>query len=241
MQSVMRALRVLEAVAEAGEPIGVAQLARDLDLPKTTVQRNLDALAQAGWIRPESRNGVTRWVLSMRAFHIGRNFSPYAELRSLSLPYLQRIATVADENAHLAVRDGDNLVVLERVSSTQPIQHVLAVGAMMPLATTASGKAYLAGLPEPEVEKILAGLDLDVATRQASLADVRACRARGYAIQSNLFRRGLTAVSCPVVDRSGTSVAALSISAPEGRMPPETCERWGLLLVEVAADLGARL
>lgn len=241
VQSVIRALRVLEAVGESKEPIGVAQLARELGLPKTTVQRNLDALSQAGWIRPDAGNGLTRWVLSMRAFRISRNFSPYAELRSLSLPYLQRIAAVADENAHLSVRDGDSMVVVERVSSTQPIQHVLAVGSVMPLASTASGQAYLAALPDAEVEAVLADLDLDAATRRASLEDVRRCRDRGYAIQSNLFRPGLTAVSCPVVDRAGQPVGALSVSAPEGRMSAEVCDRWGRLLVETARDLSAHL
>lgn len=70
MQSVLNALRVLEEVA-ARQPVGVADLARALDLPKSSAQRALRTLDTAGWIRPAGGE-VTRWVLTTKALQVGR-------------------------------------------------------------------------------------------------------------------------------------------------------------------------
>lgn len=83
MQNVLNALRALEEVAER-QPIGVAELARAMDLPKSSVQRALVTLHTAGWIRPASGT-TTRWMVTTKALHVGRHAT--GELRCATSPY----------------------------------------------------------------------------------------------------------------------------------------------------------
>jgi IclR family acetate operon transcriptional repressor len=242
MQSVIKALQVLEAIGDSPEAIGVGQLSRQLALPKSTVQRNVETLEKAGWIRPDNRWGTTRWVFTLRAFRISRNVSVYAELRSLALPVLQRIANETDENVHLSVPDAGVMVVLERVSSTRPIQAVLEVGMKLPLLTTASGQAYLSALPTDDVVDMIRELEGEnPPNADQHLQEIREARERGYALRSNRFRADASAVSSVVTSPTGEPMGALSISAPSSRMPAETCARWGRLLCKTAEELGKAL
>ena len=242
MQSVLKAFRVLEAVGDARRPMGVGELSRLLELPKSTVQRNLETLEQAGWTRQDHTGGATRWTLTFRVLSMGRNLSVNRQLRTTLLPYVQRIANETDENTHVSVRNGEVMIVIERISSTHPVQAVLDVGEHLPLLTTASGQALLAAMEAGEVNEILhASHDVSAAMRKQILAEIDEVKVRGYAQQSLRFRAGASAVSAPILSRSGEPLAALSISAPTVRMPPEVCERWGALLADTATEIRGQL
>src|SRR5215471_12749022 len=114
MQSVLRSLAVLEAVAEH-QPVRVGELTPLLGLPKSTVQRSLETLAEAGWLR-QVDGDLTRWALTSRAQSVVLRSGGDADLREYALRPMQRLRDVAGETTHLFVPTGSyQVVVIERV------------------------------------------------------------------------------------------------------------------------------
>jgi IclR family transcriptional regulator, acetate operon repressor len=246
VQSVVNALRVLEAVA-ATQPVGVSELARTVGLPKTSVQRAARTLHHAGWIQPLGTE-PTRWALTTRM--LGLSLDAYGEygLRDLAHPLMQHIRDQTGETVHLIVLDGehDEGVVVHRVDSDQSIRAFVKVGSRSPLHATASGKAMLSRMPAAEVDRILdAGLAAytrhtltDPAALRAELAEFRES---GYAVNEGGWRNEVASVSSPILRADGTPLGAVTISIPFSRFDGGRVPDFGALVVAAARGLGAAI
>lgn len=221
MSSVLNAIRVLEEVAKA-QPIGVGELSRTLDMPKTSVQRALVSLGEAGWLR-KLDDGSRRWMLTARLALVARR-SKIDALRSAAAPAMERLRREEAETVLLVALEGDSLVVVESLEGTGPVRAHLSVGATLPLHASASGKAILATLPEPDLQRILRHqlekftpatiTDADVLRRE-----VRATAKRGYSIYSGEWLADLASVGVPIGPADDGARAALVIVAPVTSMP----------------------
>lgn len=244
MQSVLNALRVLEEVA-ARQPVGVADLARALDLPKSSAQRALRTLDTAGWIRPAGGE-VTRWVLTTKALQVGRRATGELSLRDVAVPIMEELRRRTDETVHLTVPDGDKVVLIERLETSKAVRIILALGTHLPLHASANGKAVLAASsPEVIERQLAAGLEEFTAAtlvdRDAVLAELALIRERGYATNSGEWRDDVSAVAAPVLGEAGTPIASISINMPTSRMTPESAAAYGALVSETAKRVGAAL
>ena len=152
MQSVLNTLRVLEEVASR-QPIGVGQLARVLQMPKSSVQRALVALHTGGWIRPASGE-VTRWVMTTRALAVGGRVGGDLDLRATALPIMEDLRRHTEETIHLTVPEDGKMVLIERLETDKPVRISMALGHALPMHASANGKAVLAN-SSPEVIKQL--------------------------------------------------------------------------------------
>jgi IclR family transcriptional regulator, acetate operon repressor len=236
-QTLIRGLRILEAMAGLERPIGVGELSRQLDLPKSTVQRLLRTLAQEGWAQTSSAP-VTRWELSPRLLAIARR-GP-TDLREVALPHLNSLAARSGETIHLMVPDRDvQLVLIERLDSVHPIRSFNAIGASTLFHTSAGGKAVMAKLPDAEVkamlarplQKVMPNTSIDP---QHLLHQVLEARVRGYAVNISENREHVCAVGAAVVNKAGRPIAAVVISMPDIRFEPERLPEWGGWVRETA-------
>ncbi|MHA7663865.1 IclR family transcriptional regulator [Mycolicibacterium sp. HS_4_1] len=230
MNSVLTALRVFEEVATA-QPVGLSELTRRLGIPKATVQRNLKTLAEAGWIRPTSDGG--RWEITGLAYRLGSAVATRDNLREAALPELAALQSITGETVHLAVPDGDELVLVERLDSSHQLRAFLPLGTRLPLHAAATGKAYLATLDDARIAEYLAGAPAKVTANTITdpewlWEEVRATRQRGYAVTVEGLHDGISAVAVAVRGRDGLARACFSISGPSARM---TADR----LIEYAA------
>ena len=121
MGNVLKTLAVCEAVS-VHQPIGVRELAREIDMPKSTVQRALETLHAAGWL---VRSEGGRWSLSLRCALIGGRAGQAAALRDLARPAMERLREITDESVRLWGHDGDRIVLLENLESRQTVRSVL--------------------------------------------------------------------------------------------------------------------
>lgn len=243
MNSVKTALRVLEAVA-AQQPAGLSDLARRLGLPKSTVQRCLATLDEAGWIRPGGRE-LTRWVVTGRAFSVGSQVANTRNLREIALPALSALQEATLETIHLMVPDGDEMVLIERLDSAYELRTFKPLGSRAPLHATSNGKAVLAHLPEDEREAYLAARLKPVTANtltdpdelRARLAEIRA---RGYAINVEEMHDGVTSVGAAILD-GGRPAASLSISGPSSRITPDKHTDYGTRVTTAAHHITTTL
>lgn len=231
MQSVINALRVLEEVA-ARQPIGVGELARGLGLPKSTVQRSLKTLHEAGWIRPAGGE-VTRWQVTSKALQIARRTE--LGLRDAAMPVMEELRQRTGETIHLMVPEGDAVVLIERLETDKPLRIVLPLGIRLPLHASANGKAVLAHLRRPAAE--LPGYtDTTITDPGALRSELEAVLSRGYADNRGEWRSDIAAVASAVLGPDGP-IASLSVSTPASRMPEERRAEYGKLVTQAARTL----
>lgn len=144
LQSVANAVAVVEAVARS-QPIGVADLARRLDMTKSSTQRMLVSLRAAGWLRTvDDDQDRTRWELAPRLVEIGERARPARTVLEQVRPILRRLRGQLAESTHLAVADGSDVVVVETVVGPGPLHVTVPVGARAPRDASAAGRAIAA-------------------------------------------------------------------------------------------------
>ncbi|MFD5272187.1 IclR family transcriptional regulator [Streptomyces sp. NPDC058335] len=245
--ALIRGLRVLEAMAaQEQKPIGVGELSRLLDLPKSTVQRLLRTLAQEGWAQV-SKDPVTRWQLSPRMLALARHSAPTATLREVAMPHLRALAERTGETIHFSVLDRDiQLVLVERIDSIHPVRTFNAIGATTALHSSSSGKAVLAMLPHERVEEILARplekfMTNTVTDTQYLMHQILEARERGYAVNISENRANVCAVGAAVADAVGRPIAAVAISMPDIRFEPARVPEWGAWVRETARAISEEL
>lgn len=244
VNSVVAALRVLEEVSVA-QPIGVSDLARRLDMPKSNVQRLARTLEHAGWLRPIDLGG-TRWALTMRAFTVGQNAVLEQGLRETARLVMEELSRSTGETVHLLVPDGNELVSIERFESAHAIRIHQPLGGRAPYHATSPGKAVLAALADDEARRRIGDRPpgytrFTITDPDELIASLVGVRARRYATNRGEWRDGVGAVGAAIELTPGNPVAAIAISMPIERFPPEKEEPLGAAVADAARLISQRL
>lgn len=241
VQSLDRALDVLEALAEADDEITLSQLTERVGLPLGTVHRLLSSLVERGYAAQDRETrlyGPGPRVLEVAArAAANRRFS----LSRIARPALQELTSATDETSNLLTLQGDEGVYSEQVSSARLVRMFTEVGQRVPLYCTGGGKAILSGLSPDQIEAYLSRTSLRAFTPKTLASpdrlrdELEQARLRGFALDDEEREAGVCCVAAPIFDRFGRCVAALSISGPISRLSLERAAELGPL-VRRAAD-----
>ncbi len=240
LQSVRTALDVFELVAKQ-QPIGVSELARLLDVNKSTVQRCLETLHDAGWLRPEG-DGATKWVITGRILDLGGHVSDGQHLARAAIPVMLRLRETTQETIHLAVPDQRDALLIERLESPQPVRIFYPVGTRVPLNAAATGKAILSTWDPLRLEVFMQG-GLDGLTVQTIVetgklqAELDLIRTRGWSEAIDELGEGASAVAASIKDPSGFAVAAISVSAPTSRFGLQMRKKHAAAVMHAAHEI----
>ncbi|MDX3312231.1 IclR family transcriptional regulator [Streptomyces sp. NPDC054884] len=244
MKSVTRSLRVLEAVAQH-QPVTVGELTKLFGLPKSTVQRTLVTLNEAGWLRANRRD-TTRWEIGARVLAVRPAALQGSSLYAAAREPMMRLRDALNETIHLSVPDAlQCMVVVDRVDCDHPVRTFHTIGDTSPLHATATGRAVLAHLPKAEVDELTAGAlegygEETITDPVALRAEIRRVRERGYAVNHNQYIQGVCAIAAPVLDGDGVPLAAVGISMPDSRFDPGRLAELGRRVTGTAAEITAR-
>ncbi|HVV18101.1 MAG TPA: IclR family transcriptional regulator [Pseudonocardiaceae bacterium] len=208
-----RAMTLLTAFGPGEDELTLAELSRRTRIPKTTAHRILGELSE--WHVVEHTPGGVR--LGMRLFELGALVPIQQGLREAASPFLADLYEATHETVHLAVLNGTDVVYLAKFDASNSPTAPSRVGGRMPAYCTGVGKALLAfGPPERLAAVVTAGLPRRtprtvVVPRllEAALAEVRE---RGVAEEHEESTVGIACVAAPVLDSTGTAVAAVSIT-----------------------------
>lgn len=230
MKSVETVLRLLEEVS-LRQPVRVGELARDLEVPKSTAQRGLKTLEGLGWV---ASDGDAQWRLTTKTFRVGSRYAGL-DLRTHVMPTMREIWERTDENVHLAVRDGDHVTLIEKLDSRRAVRTFQGLGATAPLLATSTGKAIVAFLPDDERERLVtegqpAYTGTTITQVDALRTHLDEIRELGYAVNRGEWRDDVTAVAAPVLDMTGVPVAAISVSSPAHRLTDDLVTVYGEML-----------
>jgi DNA-binding IclR family transcriptional regulator len=219
VQSVERAAALLTLVASASRPLGLADIAAAVDLPKSTVHGLLATLRSIGWVEQDRPPGSYRVARALAG--IARALDA-ADLRSVATPWMDALAGQTGLEVHLVWLEGVNAVVVQHVYRPDNTAQHLRVGEEMPLHATASGKVLLAhqerGLLDRELrpERFTR---FTLVEEDEIEAELERARSDGYALEVGEYYPDASAVAVPVRDSFGDTVAALAVLGPRTELP----------------------
>jgi DNA-binding IclR family transcriptional regulator len=240
-----RALTVLESLAQSRKGYSASELSRRLNLPKSSVHLILRTLERRGYLQKQVTGG--RYRFGMKLLALSRTALDGVELRDEGRPALAGLVAKTGLTGHMGVLERSEIVIIERIESTSPVRVVSWVGRRMDVNSTAVGKALIAYLPEVEFDaqvrpsQLSRHNDRTIGTIAALRRELDRVRQLGYSTCDEEDEIGVRCVGAPILNATGHSVAAISVSGTTTQIPVERIPELGEQVRTAAAEISARI
>jgi len=234
VQSLVRALRLLRQIADAGDGVTLTKVANRVGLPVSSAHRLLSTLQQEGFVRFDGER--TLWFVGVKAFTVGNAFLRARDLVQVARPYMRGLMEQCDETVNLAVEDSGQIIYLAQIECRQMMRALASPGARVPMHSSAVGKVLLAymdpkvrnpALEQMKLEQFTANTITKREHFQKSLGEIRV---QGYALDDEEHAVGLRCVAAPIFNEAREAIAGISLSGPAARV---TDKRFGELTTMV--------
>jgi len=222
VQSLTRALALLDALATSADGMSLGDLAQTVGLAPSTAHRLLTTLQNQRFVRFVAGEGV--WQVGVQAFTVGQAFRRARDLLALAKPMMRRLMEESGETVNLYIEEGGEAVCMGQVESRQMMRAIARPGGRVRMHCSGVGKAMLARLPEGEVARILRAHGLarmtprTLDTPRRLREDLALTRQRGFAVDDEEHAVGMRCVAAAILDEDGRPLAALSLSGPVARI-----------------------
>ena len=240
IQVIDRVTALLEAITSHMEPASLKFLSAETQLHPSTAFRILNALAMHGLVE---RTSAGRYALGMKLLRFGSHVHGKVDLLREARPIMEWLRSQVGETVNLTVREGDEVVYIERVIPNRMMRVEQVIGSRAPLHVTAVGKLFLSEGDEKACREYARRTGLprytpNTLTQVTKLwGQLETARKHGYALDDEEAEQGVSCIGVPVRDRHEMMIAGLSISAPRERRQSS----WINLIKKAGTDLSARL
>ena len=241
VQSVDRAMFIMETLSEAESGLRLTDLARQTKLSLTTVHRLLTTLEQRQFVQFLPSDNL--WHIGLHTFAIGNAFVRDRSFVAPAQSYLRRLRDQTRETANLGVVDNGEIVLVDQLKSREITRSISSIGGRTPMTASGMGKSVLSTYSGGEVSSFLTRYGMRRVTsktltcRDALNVQLDSIRTNGYAVDDEEYRPGLRCVAAPVYDRHADVVCALSISGLPSRIPEDRLPVLGKLVASAAAEM----
>jgi IclR family acetate operon transcriptional repressor len=243
VQPVVKALRVLELVAEHGHDVSLTAVCKGTGIPKTSAFRYLQTLTATGFLEHDALRD--RYGVGPRFRTIARADNSLNRLRQLAHPHMRSLVAEFSETVNLAIEADHQVVYVDVLEADRPLRIQARIGTRHPMHSTALGKAILAFLPPAEQQAyfdhpLTEMTGRTMVERQAIERQLRKAARIGYATESGENEDGAMCIGAPIFDAEHHPVAAISLSAPLQRAQPDLVARVADKLMEAARTISVR-
>jgi IclR family acetate operon transcriptional repressor len=241
VQSVDRALSIIETLAEDDEGYRLTDLAVRTGLSTSTVHRLLATLEKRRFVQFD--RDESKWHVGAQSFSVGATFARRRNFTAQAMPYLRKLRDQTRETANLAVVDDEAIIVLTRIESREIMRSLTKVGGRVAMVASGVGKAVLATYADEDVNAIICRQGMPRLTEKSVVRpgelfrELEAIRQRGYAIDDEEARLGLRCIAAVVYNDCSEPLAAISVSGMTSRITDERLPVLGCIVREVAAEL----
>ena len=197
---------MIEFLASVPEALTLSAIASALERSPSEIFRVIRTLEQRGYL---ARQLGDRYALTNRFFEQGLRRPTTASLLEIAYPEMRALAALIGQSCHISVPSGDVMVTVARVEELRSASFVVPIGFSVPLTESASGRVYLAYLPQNESAGHLA--DLTPKVRNRLLETLSQIRARGYELAPSAGVTGLTDLSFPLFEADSRPSACLAV------------------------------
>ncbi len=241
VQSLTRALAVLDTLAETTDGMSLSDIAQIVGLAPSTAHRLLTTLEACRYVRFVAAD--SSWQVGVQSFVVGQAFRRSRNLAALARPFMRQVMEETGETANLYIEEGGEAVCMAQVECRQLMRAIARPGGRVKLHCSGAGKAILAHLPATEVARVLQthGLpratDKTIDTPHKLKADLERIRERGFALDDEEHAPGLRCIAAAILDEEGQPLAALSVSGPSARIDDTAAGAIGDLVRHAATAL----
>lgn len=243
--SLQRALDILSLFGAQTPELGITEIAKSLDLHKSTAFGLVYTLQRNGYIAQNPVN--RRYHLGLQLVERAAVLLDQIEIRKVAMPELEHLRDWSSESVNLAILEENQVIYIERLLSDKSLGFRNHIGKRAWAHSTALGKAILSHLPAQEAREMLEAYplqamtpntitDIDTLVRQLVLF-----REQGYAIEREENEIGGLCISAPIHSHSARPVAAVSVSFPLSRLDEEKVAGYGREILEVAQRISVKL
>jgi len=228
VKSVVRALNILECLAESKSGLGITELGLRLDLPKSTIHRLLNTLSHKGYVIQQNKG--EGYELGFKILHLYGSLIENTDIRQVARGFMEELVREIGETAHLVIRDGNEVVYIDKVEGLtkgSAIRMASQIGKRSYMHSTAVGKVLLSDLEWADIEIILTEAGMPKFTEQTITninmfkEHIKEVKENGWAMDDIENEEGIRCIAAPLRDYTGKIVAAISISGPSVRVTKE--------------------
>jgi IclR family acetate operon transcriptional repressor len=245
VQSVDRALLLIETLAEDDDGYRLTDLAIRTGLSPSTIHRLLTTLEKRRFVQFDREQST--WHVGAQSFAVGATFARRRNFVTQAMPFLRKLRDETRETANLAAVDEGAMVVLTRIESREIMRSVTKIGGRVPMVASGLGKALLSTYSEEDVFAIIRREGMPKLTSKSIVRAGELCkslhdiRERGYSVDDEEAQIGLRCVSAVVYDDRSEPLAAISVSGKASRVPDDRLPILGQFVRQVADELTTAL
>ena len=245
VQTIDRAIDIIELLSTEKDGMGVTDIGKRLDLHKSTVHRLLNALAERGYIEKEPKHGY--YKIGLKFIEITSLYLNKLELKTEAQPYLRRLAEIAGQPVHLAILDGGEAVYIEKIEALNSMRMYSQIGKRVPVHCSAIGKVLLSGLEKNSIDALLDKYEFvsltknTIITKKELVRQVQDVRKLGFAVDDEEHEQGVRCIAAPVYDYTGKIIAAVSVSGDKRIIEKNKDEEISMYVIGAAGEISKRM
>lgn len=245
VQSVDRALQIIETLAEDDEGYRLTDLAIRTGLSPSTVHRLLTTLENRRFVQFDRE--ASKWHIGAQSFVVGSTFMHRRNFAAQALPYLRKLRDQTRETANLAIVDDESIIVVSRIESREVMRSLTKVGGRVAMSVSGIGKAVLATYSDADVTAVIRREGMPRLTEKSIVRpgelfrELQIVRRQGYAVDDEEARLGLRCVAAVIFNDCSEPLAAVSVSGMTDRLNDGRVPEIGAIVRRVAAELTSEL
>lgn len=246
VEAIERAIKILDAFSADQPELGVADLARQLGLKRSTVHRALVTLESGGILHQDQIS--QKYSLGAKILWFAHLLQSHLSLDVVALPAMKALRDQCNETVALHLLERGGRVCIRQVESRQELRRTYQnLGEPIPLHAGSPGKVMMAYLADEEIESYIDSSGLKAFTpdsitdRERFLLELRKTRECGYAVSIGERTLGINSIACPVRNASGRVFAAINISGPQSRLSDVRLLEYLPMLMETTLSISRRL
>jgi DNA-binding IclR family transcriptional regulator len=245
VQSVERTLSIIEILSDYENGLGITEISEKANLHKSTVHRLLNTLIVKGYVKQNEDSN--RYNLTLKLFEIGNKKIEKMNIVTSAKPLLHELMEKTNEVIHLVVREGTEIVYIDKVESQNPIRMYSKIGKRSPVYCTAVGKSMLSHMTDNEVKFIWDNSTIEKLTKNTVIdfkkfkEDLNIIKKQGYAIDEQENEIGIRCIGTSILDYKGEICGAISISGSIISFKEEKVNKFAKLIIEYANKISNEL
>jgi DNA-binding IclR family transcriptional regulator len=222
INSIIRASNILRCFLKENTHFKITELARQLQLDRSTTYRILLSLEKCGLVEKDKKTG--EYSLGMSAFEIGNTYLKRMDFIQISKPIMTDLALEVQETVHLAVLSDTEIVYVDKVDSPRTLGVMSKIGQRAPVYCTALGKTLLAHQPKDELSRVIKEIKLKpftkntITSKRRLVEELKVTSEKGYALDKREYEENVECIGAPIRNHLGDVIAALSISGPQRKI-----------------------
>lgn len=222
VQSLERALTILNKLSEYPDGIQITRLAEQVGLTKGTLHRLLSTLSNMNYVVKDEE--TDKYKLGLQVLFLSRNLLNQSNIVTIAKPFLEKLVQEVNETVHLCIEDRGEVIYIDKIESNQTIRMYSRIGSRAPMYRTAVGKILLSDMSPEKFEDIVSNITFipktptTITSKEELIKEIETVKVQGYALDNAENEEVLRCIAAPIYDHRGKIVASFSISGPNNRV-----------------------